>query len=360
MAALLLDSPPAQPGEPQQGEADAPAQQAGPAPGSCAKCGAPLAAGQDWCLQCGAGAPGSLGPGARRSTTVVLAAVALALVLGAGAAAYAALHQTSHRAPTVTTTVAQAIAPPPTVTTPATPSKGTTHGALKPTVPEGIVKPPKIPLTASTPKASTAPKIPAVAPAAKPTAPAGAVTTPAKPITPAASGESTPSGEAGAGESQPAAILLDTNAASTYNPYELPAAGFGDPSLAIDGDPATAWTAQVDPATAPKLAEGLLIDLKSPQKLSAAVVLTSTPGLTIQLYGANTSVAPSSITDPSWVPLSSSIVDKKKSLRLKLRHSAKAFKFVTLWISRAPAASVGTEQAPGHVSVNELELFPAS
>ena len=31
----------------------------------------------------------------------------------------------------------------------------------------------------------------------------------------------------------------------------------------------------------------------------------------------------------------------------------------TLWISRAPASAVGTPQAPGHVSVAELELLPA-
>ena len=58
----------------------------------CANCGAQMEAGQDWCLQCGAGAPGSLGgSGApwRSGATVLVAAVVLAL--GAGAAAYAAL-----------------------------------------------------------------------------------------------------------------------------------------------------------------------------------------------------------------------------------------------------------------------------
>ena len=49
-------------------------------------------------------------------------------------------------------------------------------------------------------------------------------------------------------EPQANALLLDTNAASTYNPYAYPASDFGDPSLAIDGDVTTGWTAQVDPA----------------------------------------------------------------------------------------------------------------
>ena len=39
-------------------------------------------------------------------------------------------------------------------------------------------------------------------------------------------------------------ILLDTNAASTYNPYNYPESEFGDPSLVIDGETGTAWTAR--------------------------------------------------------------------------------------------------------------------
>jgi outer membrane biosynthesis protein TonB len=373
VASLLVDSPPAHAGEHEQGNSTgAPAGPGGVggAPGpdasqtaqrNCANCAAPLAPDQDWCLQCGAGAPGSLGGAAAgwRSSAAVLGATAV-LVLGAAVAAYAALTHSSPKARTLTTTVAQ-VAPvtPPATTTPIAPSKATSPQTVKPVLPLGAVKPPKIPLTATVPKPSaTTPKIPANAPAATPTP----SSTTKQPSSAGANG-STPS-EPTAGqspnESQQAAILLDTNAASTYNPYDLPAAGFGDPSLAIDGDPTTAWTAQVNPATAPKLAEGLLIDLKSPQRLSTAVVVTSTPGMTIQLYGASTSVPPTSITDSAWVTLGASIVDKKKTLRIALHHSTRAFRFVTLWISQAPPASIGTEQAPGHVSVNELELFPVA
>jgi hypothetical protein len=155
------------------------------------------------------------------------------------------------------------------------------------------------------------------------------------------------------------ALTLDTNAASTYNPYKYPATNFGDPSLAIDGDTSTGWTAQIDPPTAPKLAEGLLVDLNSAQKLASLVLVTSTPGMTVQVYGAGGSTVPASITDKAWVALSRSIVVPKRHLQIKLRESTRAFRFVTLWISRAPASSIGTAQAPGHVTVNELELFPA-
>ena len=49
-------------------------------------------------------------------------------------------------------------------------------------------------------------------------------------------------------------------------------------------------------------------------------------------------------------------------MRLKLGGSTAASKaahrFVVVWLSEAPASSVGTPQAPGRVSLNELELFP--
>ena len=176
----------------------------------------------------------------------------------------------------------------------------------------------------------------------------------------AGSGSTVASGGSGtAGESQQAAILLDTNAASTYNPYNYPVAEFGDPSLILDGDMATGWTAEVNPTRAPKMAEGLLIDLKTRQKLKAIELATASLGMTVQVYGANAHTAPTSITDPAWVPLSHSQVVTKKHIRIKLRNATRAFRFVTLWISQAPAASVGTPAAPGHVSVNELELFAA-
>jgi hypothetical protein len=322
---------------------------------TCAKCGAPLKDGQDWCLQCGAGAPGSLdagGPG-WRSAAVILTATAI-LALGAAAAAYAALSKEgAHKAhPTIVAVAPTPTAVTPTPTTPVTPTP-TTPGAVTPTpkapetpstnplFPTGTAKPPKIPLTAPTPKSSGTTTTPAKAKETSPTT-----------TTPAAGGEA-------ATEPQPTAIVLDPDAASTYNPYGYPVGEFGDPSLAIDGDTSTEWTAQVNPAVAPKMAEGLAIDLKSPQRVSAIELVTSTPGMSIQIYGANGTALPTSITDPAWVQLSPYLAVKKRNERIKLKDAAKAFRFITLWISKAPAASVGTAEAPGHVSVNELELFPA-
>jgi hypothetical protein len=355
VATLLADSPPAPANgqAPQDGSNGTPAEPpAGPAQPaavqSCAKCGAAMAAGQDWCLQCGAGAPGSIGTPGWRSTAAIVGAVAV-LVLGAAAAAVAALSKGSAKARVVTTTVAQTAAP--TATTPATPGTTpptTTPGGVaktpKPVLPLGAVKPPKIPLTAVTPKASEKTT----------TTPAAETNTTPTSTTPATS----TTGEKTSEESQQAALVLDTNAAQTYNPYNYPASDFGGPSLAIDGDPATAWTAQVNPATAPKMAEGLLINLKAKQQLAVLQLITSTTGMTVQVYGANGHTVPSSITEPAWIPLSPPKVIKKKQTRFALRDSKKTFTFVTLWISQAPPSS--TAEAPGHVSVDELELFPPS
>jgi hypothetical protein len=315
-----------------------------------------MAPGQDWCLQCGAGARSSLGASGWRPAAAVLGVVA-ALVLGAAAAAYAALNTSQRRAPVVMATVARA----PT----ATPSTPTTPGATLPTTPGGTastptpskgiiglggIKLPKIPLSAVTPKPALVTKRTSTESTKTKT-----TTTPTNTST----GSSGQTGETSE-ESQQTAILLDTNAASTYNPYEYPATSFGDPSLAIDGDPTTAWTAQLDPTTAPKMAEGLLVDLKSKQKVSVLQLISSTPGMTVQVYGTSSPTAPSSITDPAWTSLSAPKVAKKKHLRIALRDSTKAFTFITLWISKAPQSAIGTPQAPGHVDVNEIELFPPS
>ncbi|MEA2214553.1 MAG: hypothetical protein QOK19_114 [Solirubrobacteraceae bacterium] len=296
-----------------------------------------MAPGQDWCLQCGAGAPGSVGRGGWRPLAGVLAATTV-LVLGAAAAGYAALSKKTRHAPVVTRTVAQAT-PAPT-----TPTPGVTPPTTSTPTP-GIAKPPKIPLTAATPT-----------PAA--TTPAVTPTTPSTTTGTGNQGNSGTGGSQPAEEPKPEAILLDTNAASTYNPYNYPTTWFGDPSLTIDGDTTTGWSAQVNPATAPNLAEGLLLDLKSARKLSAVKLVTSTTGITVQVYGTAARTVPASITDPAWVPLSRSISVKKRHAQIALRNRKKSYRFVTVWISKAPASALGTAEAPGKIVLDEIELLP--
>jgi len=343
--ATALDPPAAAPAEkpPAQGESPAPDREPREAAQrTCANCGAPLKDGQDWCLQCGASTPGALATGTPnwKSGALVLGSTAL-LVLGAAAAAYAAWGKGSESPPVHHAVVTVARVPPPAATvppktvapkipiTPATPPPAAaTPAPSTPSTPPTPATPPNIPLSASTPKSTS-------------TGSSSSST----------SSGSTPKTSTSSEESQPSAITLDTNAASTYNPYHYPASNFGDPSLAIDGDPSTGWTAKANPEAAPRMAVGLAIDLKSPQKLSSLTLQTSTPGMTVQVYGANGNAMPASITDSAWTKLSPSQEVRSGQASITLTNTTQGFRFVTLWISRAPAS--------GHVSVNEFELFPA-
>jgi hypothetical protein len=345
MATLLAD--PAAPAGQQAGHGAgaAPPQ---PLARSCPNCAAPLDAAQDWCLHCGAGAPGSLlAAGAHwRPAAAVLSAVAL-LVVGAGAAAYAALSKSTRHPRPATSALAilptsvpgaGATLPPTAAATPA------------PTVPKLGARATPLPALQKPKVATGGTKAPATSAT---TTPASTTTTPAS-TTPAAGGTtSTGTSTTPPAETKPAALLLDTNATSTYNPDSYPSSDFGDPSLAIDGESSTGWTALVEPSLAPRMAAGLVVDLKSRQRLSALSLISSTPGMTVQVYGSAAASVPPAITDPAWARLTEAFVAKRHDTRVALGDSKQAFRFVVLWISKAPSGA-------GHVSVNELELFPAS
>lgn len=340
---------------------------------TCANCDAPLQGGQQWCLQCGAAQPGSL---AERQSWRPLTALALAAVLlvgaavAAGAAALESDTASKPRVPVASapTSTAPLAAGTPTTTLPTTPTVPATPGAAKtPTVPGvGGLKSPRGGTGAGNPlfpSAGKPPKIPATAPTPKSSGtgtgtPAGTNTGSAEKTstTPSSKSESGTGGEKQAAQA-PSPLLLDTDAASTYNPYGYPAAGFGDAALAIDGEPTTAWTAQVQPSSAPNMAEGLLIDLKSPTKVGAVTLVTPTKGMTVQFYGTTEKKAPATITEAGWKQVSATRVLKKRTTHVKLR-AAQALRYLLVWVVKAPPSAVGTPQAPGHVGLDEVELFP--
>ena len=82
--------------------------------------------------------------------------------------------------------------------------------------------------------------------------------------------------------------------------------------------------------------------------------------MVVQVYGTTEKKPPASITESAWVPLTAPLALKKTHTRFKLRKPKQGFRFLVVWISKAPAAAVGTPTAPGHVRVGEVELFPAS
>jgi len=302
----------------------------------CRNCRAEMAPGQDWCLQCGAGAPGSLGSSSWRWAAAIMGVVAI-LVLGAAAAGYAALTAHRSRSRVVIDSVA-----PPAAAVPATPPAASAVPPAAKVAP-ATTKPLRTPSKLVAPK--TVVKVPITPIKTTPTSTTKTTTTPS----------SSNTGGTGVEESTPTAIVLDSNAASTYNPNGYPASNFGDPSLAIDGESSTGWTARVEPTLAPKVQAGLVLDLRAPQKLGAVELLTTTPGMAIQIFGANGDAPPGAITDAGWVKLTGSLVVKKNTEHLALKESTHAFTYVLVWISRAKSGS----PAPSRVTLNEVELFPA-
>ncbi len=325
---------------------------------SCKSCGAALAPGQEWCLQCGAGVPGRLAGEADWRPLAVLALAGTILLAGAGTAAYAALNQTPAKPPThvliaevqpataTTPATGSTLSTPGTTTTPGattTPTTGTggafgttsTHSSTG--QPSSTIKPPKLPSVVPTPKSTATTPIPT------PSIPAPVETTPTTTTT---TSTSTPSSQ------KPEPILLDTDAASTYNPGGYPASYFGDPGLAIDGEPSTSWTAQAEPKVAPLMAAGLALDMKTSHHLGTLEVTTSTPGFTVEVFGANGSKLPEQITDPAWKKLSPSRVVKKKTSTIKLGTGGKSYRYLVLWLTKAPASS------PEKVSLGEVVPYP--
>lgn len=332
---------------------------------SCKSCGATLAEDQEWCLQCGAGAPGSLLREADWRPLAALAAAGAILLGGAGTAAYAALSQqpskppthvliaqvpasTVPSTPTTPTTPSTLNTPPPTSTPSTTTPSGAfgtgTSGSSSTGLPSSTVKPPKLPALVPTPH-----NPPTLLPTNTGSTPSSEPATPVKTPTTGATEPTSPAANP---------ILLDTDAASTYNPSGYPESYFGDPGLAIDGETGTAWTAQVPPSVAPKMAAGLALDLKTARHLGTLELHTSTPGMTLEVFGANGSAIPPTIVDPAWRKLTASHLVKKKNATIKLGTGGRAYRFVVLWFIQAPASAVGTPTAPGHISIGEVVPYP--
>jgi len=331
----------------------------------CPHCGTPLQNDQQWCLNCGACEPGSLGERPNLGPLKVLALTAAILALGAAVAVAAAIKEhnapSSHTValvPATTPTTPVPTTPAPAATTPTPSGTGgatTPHSSSKGNLlfpPSSTTNPPKVTAPTSTPKASGESNPPESSGSGS-----GSTTTPSKATT-TETGTSTTESKS---SEQPSPILLDTNAATTYNPYSYPESGFGDPALAIDGEPSTAWTAQVQPHSFPDMAEGLLIDLREPTKLGSLELRTPTPGVTVQIYGANGTKAPTTITEPGWVLISGSHKLKKKITHLKkLRTEGHSFRWVLVWLVKAPPSAQGTPTAPGHVALSEVALYPTA
>ncbi len=313
-----------------------PAGEAGPA---CGNCSAPLAVGQHWCLECGTAVPGRLrtAPGLRSSLGVV--GVTLLLVAGAVAAVYAAASSDSKRVTQTTASVPAQTPASPDVPAVATPAPGAALAAPTP------------PAATATTKLPTAPKLPGATPTPTATAPVTVAPTTSTPKTTTVKPKTTTATPTtGVPSATSAKILLDTDAATAYNPYSLAPGGFGDPAKAIDGDGQTSWTYQLDPSTAGKTLVGLAINLKSKQTVRSITIATPSPGMTVEFYGATGSELPVSITDPGWAHLATRTAIESQTT-VKLKTAAKGLHYLLVWITHAPPGVT-----TGTVGVSELSV----
>jgi hypothetical protein len=306
-----------------------------PAARTCEQCGAGLAAGQDWCLECGTAAPGRLGrrPGMRAATTVV--GLTLALVAGAVTAGYAAISGDAGRdvaKPPAASGAPIAQAPP---STPVAPPA--TAAAAAPATPLPKVAPPK-----------TATPAPAVS---HPATPAPPTSTPATPA-PSTSAPSTPATTTPSKPSKPAApaiepIDLGADAASLYDPYTRSTAN-SDPADAYDGDSTTAWkvTAVGD---GQDMQVGLVVDLSKKRSIKQLKLQTSTPGFRIETYAADTAQLPPDILDTRWAHLHNQSAVPKQA-QVALASDSHKYRYVLLWFTTPP------KKGPT-VKINDIKIL---
>jgi hypothetical protein len=308
--------------------------EAAPPARACASCGAPLSDGQEWCLECGTAQPDRLGARTGwRSAAAVLAATGI-LASGAVAAAYAGLSADARKAAAPN---AQASLPP-----------------QNPDVPPAAQAPAPAPAPAPPPPA-TPPKQEAKPPAATPPTPAPAPTpTPAPtpaPSTPSDSGNDDNAGKDQAPAKEPntgklVAVDLAPEDVALYNPYGRDESGVPDPKLALDGDEATQWTETLDGQGSPI---GLVLDTGKKIGVRELRVLTQTPGMTLEIYGARGSEPPVSIQDPKWTHLATQL-DVAKKARIHLGDGVDEFRWIAIWPTEPPPDAT-------QIGLSELKLF---
>jgi hypothetical protein len=292
----------------------------------CATCAAPLADGQDWCLECGSAQPGRLGGRAGwRAALTVLAATTL-LATGAVAAAYAALSSEARRE-------AAAPAPPPAAPQVAQPPPQTAPPAETQPATPTVKAPESEPADAPEPETPADDGAPASAPA--PTAGTGSGDTGA-----GATGGDTATEDVPA---EPEPIDLPAGAASTYDPYNRAAGQAGDPADALDGDSGTRW--QVPVGADGKVRIGLAVSLEEARTLSKVAFDVGTPGFTVEVYGTRAGELPPDVLDARWEHVADRRdVGTSEEVALDGR-----YRHVLLWVTAMPADTI--------VRIPEVQVF---
>jgi hypothetical protein len=336
-------------------------------PLSCPTCLAVVEPGDLACTQCGAALRGRFGPRAGPRSPSAIAAVSLAAVAAAAGIGYVILAPapkpttgggTASPLPAVKSPGATATGP----TAPATPvlvaptgpttATGTTTstGTTTPTGTATVPAVPKIAAVTPTPLPATGTNAPATSgTTAKPTTTANPTTsaTPVKtaaPAVPPSTGTTTPAAATPpTGTTTPATtpaatapseIPLAPDAGASYNPYGLAATSLGAPAKALDSNPLTSWTLELDPRTDGATNAGLVIDLKPAEPVRSITLVTGSPGMRVEFYGAQGSL-PASITASGWEHLASRASIAPQAA-VKVNSRGTRFDRLLVWIAHAP------------------------
>jgi hypothetical protein len=365
---------------------------------ACEQCGAALAPGQGWCLECGRARPARRGVASGWRAAATVGGLVAALALGAVAAAYAALTD-SPTAPTtiaaaapVVATAASAAPPATTATTPAAP---TTTSVRSIPAPPAITAPTSVPAPAQLPPADT--DTTTTTTTTETTTPTTTTTTPTETTTTTASPSETP----GLQE-----VALGPGAASVYDPYHS-ASDQTDPADAYDDKADTVFTLTAllgagqapagqttttpadTTATVPavttttvttgtvvqtvtttttaaegeEMGVGLDFSFDRPTEVSALRVHTTTPGFTVEVYGTDQGL-PDDLLDAAWKHLGT---EKRFGARTG-EHGARIvtiprgrYRHLLLWFTTPPTAAVDATgsgpTAPPTVGISDVKVL---
>jgi hypothetical protein len=294
---------------------------------TCASCGSPMEADQDWCLNCGTAASGSLGqrPGWRAASTVI--GLTLVLVLGAIAASYAAItgddaKKPAAAAPAPAAAQQQAQATPPATTPPAAsqPTESTPTEST-PTTPSKL---PKV----TTPSSNST--------GAAPITPTTSTPTTSTPSQSNTDTTTTPSTTTNQQPTAPQPIELAGDAGKAYDPYGKSKAS-GEAERAIDDDPATSWYIDLkDPA---QVGLGYALDLGKLQGIREIELETPTPGFRVEVYATDETELPPDILDTRWSHITNvSGVGTKDNgkQRIVLGAGTTKYRNLLLWFTKPP------------------------
>ncbi|MCW2967106.1 MAG: hypothetical protein JWM71_878, partial [Solirubrobacteraceae bacterium] len=193
-----------------------------------------------------------------------------------------------------------------------------------------------------------APTPPKSTPTPAPTPP---VTPPATPATP-----TTPSTPPATGH-QP--LDLGVDIASVYDPYHA-SVDQTDPSDSYDQNKKTVFT--VTTKTAKEMGIGLDFDLQGQKKVQRIYVRTTTPGFTIEVYGAK-GTQPPDILDTRWHHLASAKqagTTKGKNGLEQITFPAGSYRHIVLWLTTPPPpgkADAGEPAGTSTVGISEVRIL---